>query len=241
MLTKLFEKFKILAIATLGTALLKLIAFTYRWQKMEMPINEQLPPGARILLFWHNRLLIVPFFYTHFREPLQIRIIKALTSAHKDGRIISKVMEFFGVGSVQGSSSRRGAAALVELRKIIRLGGTAVITPDGPRGPKYVVKEGIVKLASITGAPLFLITVSANSAWEFGSWDSLLLAKPFAKLVGIVSKPIYVPQELTAEQFELQRQHIEAEMQKLTLRGEELVGNSGVGIEVQQLKSATQE
>src|SRR5213075_2734928 len=78
----------------------------------------------------------------------------ALVSASKDGALLSGILEAFGVQPVRGSSSRRGAQALVELTSWAERGYDLAITPDGPRGPRYQVQPGAIALAQLTGRPL---------------------------------------------------------------------------------------
>ena len=64
------------------------------------------------------------------------------TSASRDGGFLAAILECFGVQPVRGSTSRRGAQALLELTGWAERGYDLAITPDGPRGPCYVVQEG---------------------------------------------------------------------------------------------------
>ena len=71
----------------------------------------------------------------------------ALVSASGDGGLLARVLELFRVQPVRGSSSRRGPQALRELTTWARRGFDLAITPDGPRGPCYVVDEGVIAAA----------------------------------------------------------------------------------------------
>ena len=63
-----------------------------------------------------------------------------------------------------GSSRRRGAQALRELATWAERGCDIAITPDGPRGPRYVLAEGATGLAQITGLPA--LPVSYFLKWK---------------------------------------------------------------------------
>jgi lysophospholipid acyltransferase (LPLAT)-like uncharacterized protein len=78
----------------------------------------------------------------------------ALVSASRDGAMMTRVLELFGVEPARGSSSRRGAQALLELAEWTARGYDVAFAPDGPRGPAYQMKPGIVALAQMTGGPL---------------------------------------------------------------------------------------
>ena len=88
----------------------------------------------------------------------------AMVSASKDGGFLASILECFGVQPVRGSSSRRGPQALLELTGWAERGYDLAITPDGPRGPRYVVQEGIIALAQVTGLPI--VPASSPSALE---------------------------------------------------------------------------
>ena len=54
-------------------------------------------------------------------------------------------------GGRHGPSSRRGPQALLELTGWAENGFDLAITPDGPRGPRYVIQDGVMSLAQLTG------------------------------------------------------------------------------------------
>ncbi|MCX6967355.1 MAG: lysophospholipid acyltransferase family protein [Verrucomicrobia bacterium] len=137
--------------------------------------------------FWHNRILAIPLAYQRYCRG---RRGHCLTSPSKDGAIIAGVMERFNIGSVRGSSSRRGTTALRELAALLEAGDDIAITPDGPRGPKYQLSPGIVKLAQITGIPVMPIHVGYSRYWEIKSWDAFRIPKPFSR-VTVIFGPLY--------------------------------------------------
>jgi len=113
-----------------------------------------------IYCFWHDRLLMMPFITA-------AKGVKILISQHKDGEYISRICSLFGYGSVRGSSTRGGSLALRRMTKYINSGWNGAITPDGPRGPRHIVKEGAVILASLTGAPLIPVSFSSSKKKTF--------------------------------------------------------------------------
>jgi lysophospholipid acyltransferase (LPLAT)-like uncharacterized protein len=101
-----------------------------------------------------------------------------LTSASHDGAALATAMGVFGIGSVRGSSSRRGVAALVGMRKALREGIDVCVTPDGPRGPRYMIQAGLVKLAETSAAPVIPIHVEYPNCWRLKTWDRFAIPKP---------------------------------------------------------------
>ena len=94
-----------------------------------------------------------------------------------------------GYETVRGSSSRAGAGGLRALARAVRDGATAVIPGDGPRGPRYLLKPGITKLAQLTGLPVNSFYLLPQRAWVLRSWDALLVPKPFSRVVMVWGRP----------------------------------------------------
>jgi lysophospholipid acyltransferase (LPLAT)-like uncharacterized protein len=162
-------------------ALLKLLAWTLRvkWEDGGAFYARTRKPV--ILCIWHNRLL--GSILADYRARRRCHPVKVLTSASKDGGWLAAMARRFTLGNVRGSSSRRGAAALLELTRAIGDGNDIVITPDGPRGPNYSIAPGIIHLAGHAGVPIVPVTVEMDRFWRIGKkWDALWIPKPFAKV-----------------------------------------------------------
>jgi lysophospholipid acyltransferase (LPLAT)-like uncharacterized protein len=108
-----------------------------------------------ILTFWHMHLLLM--LHAGYRKP-----ISALVSQSKDGEIIARVFNWYGVSSARGSSTRGGSAAVRDMIRIARGGSNLAITPDGPRGPAQIVKHGVVATAQATGLPILPVAFMAK-------------------------------------------------------------------------------
>ena len=93
------------------------------------------------------------------------------------------------------------------------------ITPDGPRGPAGIVKEGIVYVAARSGLRIVPLATSARSSWALRSWDGFRVPKPFARLVVTYGAPIAV-----AEPGEESRQRVEAALRSVTGAAERAAG-----------------
>jgi len=111
--------------------------------------------GPAIYCTWHNRLpLCLELYHNYVMPRTQTAGLAAMVSASKDGAFLASILECFKVQPVRGSSSRRGPQALLELTTWAERGYDLAITPDGPRGPRYVVQEGVMSLAQLTGLPI---------------------------------------------------------------------------------------
>jgi len=159
-----------------------------------------------IWVFWHNRMLLMPWMH----EDLYPRAGGAiLCSPSGDGQIIADVCSRFGMTPVRGSSSRRGAQALVELAHQVKLGKDIGITPDGPRGPVYRMHSGVIKLAQLSGAPLLPLHVTYERAIRMPTWDEFMLPLPFSKVRLEIARRITVPRRMTEAECEAQRLNLE--------------------------------
>jgi lysophospholipid acyltransferase (LPLAT)-like uncharacterized protein len=196
-------------LGTLAGWTMKLLAATLRMEVRDQcgigNTAQAMPPV--IYALWHNRFFCVPpawnrICYGH-------RKTVALTSASHDGDMVARAMAVFGLGSVRGSSSRRGVAALVGLKRALQDGLDICVTPDGPRGPRYKVQPGVVKLAESTGAPIIPIHVRFSSAWRLKTWDRFVIPLPFSRVVVTFAKPIRLTRGVDADTFENERLNLE--------------------------------
>lgn len=140
-----------------------------------------------------------------------------MVSASKDGGLLASVLERNGVEPVRGSTSRRGRQALLELTTWAERGYDLAITPDGPRGPLYVVQDGVTSLAQLTGLPV--IPVSYQTSWKIHlkSWDRFQIPLPFARCVVRFGEPLLVPREATDAQREELRRELERRLNAMTV------------------------
>jgi lysophospholipid acyltransferase (LPLAT)-like uncharacterized protein len=164
-------------------------------------------PGPVIYALWHNRFFCVPPAWRKLCGKSRKSV--ALTSASLDGTVVARAMAVFGLGAVRGSSSRRGVAALVGMKHALRDGFDVCITPDGPRGPRYVFHPGMVKLAASTGTLIIPIHVRFSSAWRIKTWDRFVIPKPFSRVHVIFDQPVTVANTTDPEAFEAERLRVE--------------------------------
>ena len=188
----------------------------YQWRDISGYFdNDQ--AGPAIYCVWHNRLALclVPYF-GYVRKHNQTPGMAAIVSASKDGGFLAGILECFGVHPVRGSSSRRGAQALLELTSWAERGYDLAITPDGPRGPCYVVQEGVMGLAQVTGLPI--VPVSYSLGWKIRpkSWDRFQIPLPFSRCEMVLAKPVRVPREASDAEREELRQQLERTLKEIS-------------------------
>ena len=194
-------------IATFGAGIVRLIVATLRFRVRDDAGVLGGPATPRLIwAFWHNSLFVIPHLLNHY---LSHRPGAALTSASRDGEILAAFLERFNVRPIRGSSSRQGAAALLEMKRLIEQGFDVAITPDGPRGPRYHLNPGVITLAQKTGALIMPIRVHYSRCWRLKTWDAFEIPKPFAT-VTIVLLPLYrVAPVSSNEEFEPERARLE--------------------------------
>lgn len=132
-----------------------------------------------VMVAWHNRLFVIEHIYKNFRHPRSIRV---LVSASRDGAWLSGFCRFIGMTPVRGSSSFRSKEALKELEEVLAEGHDVGITPDGPRGPKYRMKNGVVHLARKYDTKILLINATFHRAYRCKSWDAFFIPYPFSRV-----------------------------------------------------------
>ena len=182
-------------------------------QTWDLSVANGPPPGfARdqvIYAMWHDTVLGTPGLFRVFAPERKTTV---LTSASKDGAALAEAMAVFRLGSVRGSSSRRGAQALRELLKLAKSGESLAVTPDGPRGPRHEVQEGILKLAQLTGLPIVPFQLKPQRALRFKTWDRLMLPPPFAKVTFAFGETLQVPRNASEEEMATLQDRLKTEL-----------------------------
>ncbi len=175
------------------------------------------PPVKNIFAIWHNRLALSVILYQRYvRKFASGRRMAAMVSASRDGGMLAQILEDFGVEPVRGSSSRRGGQALIEMTSWAERGLDLAITPDGPRGPRYEVQEGVIATAQLTGLPIVPVSYHLNWKIRLNSWDGFQIPLPFARCDVIFGKPLAIPRELSDEQRESYRKQLEEYLRSIT-------------------------
>lgn len=184
--------------ARLAWALAAGVAVTTRWSIQDEAgvLGPQGIPQA-IFAIWHNRQLMAPEVHRRFLQQAHPhRRLASIASASRDGAIAARVLEHFGATAVRGSSSRRGARALAELMDLAKQGFDLAVTPDGPRGPRYEVKPGVIALAQHTGLPLIPASLHLSHKKVLRNWDGFQIPLPFGRCEVHMAPALQVPRDL---------------------------------------------
>jgi lysophospholipid acyltransferase (LPLAT)-like uncharacterized protein len=164
-----------------------------------------------IIAFWHNRTALMAYFYERYCRG---RIALTFISRSRDGQFMTDVAARFGIKAVRGSSSRHGVSAMLTA---IRAAGDRqvdlAITPDGPRGPRYQIQPGLLRLAQATRRPIVAVTYQLKWKLLLNSWDRFHVPLPFSTCRLITGEPIFVAENAS-----------EAELAAISARVTEALG-----------------
>ncbi len=188
----------------------------YRWSDLSGYFGDG-PAGPAIYCAWHNRLaLCMVQYYGYIKKRNNTPGLAAMVSASKDGAFLAAILECFGVQPVRGSTSRRGPQALIELTGWAERGYDLALTPDGPRGPCYVVQEGVISLAQVTGLPI--IPASYFLSWKIRpkSWDRFQIPLPFSRCEMVFGRAVRVPREASDAEREALRKQLEQTLKEIS-------------------------
>ncbi|MDD2790700.1 MAG: lysophospholipid acyltransferase family protein [Sulfurimonas sp.] len=174
---KNFSRFAALFLLPFIGALL--IRFLYLTNKKEFHVPKEIADEPIIFACWHGELLMLPYLYSHYRKTPHAKV---LISSHFDGALISKTIKYFGLGTIAGSTNRNAVRVLIEGIKSIKEGYDIGITPDGPKGPRHEVADGIIVMAQKTEAKIVLVEIKPTKFWRLSSWDKFTIPKPFGTL-----------------------------------------------------------
>lgn len=192
MLKKFSRTLALYLVPFLGSLLIRFIYFT---NKKEFHSPQTIADEPVIFACWHGELLMFTFFYKHYRKTANAKV---LISPHFDGKLIAATIKYFGLETLAGSSDKNPARVLIQAIKSIKEGYDIGITPDGPKGPRHEVSNGMIVMAQKTQAKIVVVRVKPNSFWQLNSWDKFIIPKPFGTL------HFYSTQELDISGMELE-------------------------------------
>jgi lysophospholipid acyltransferase (LPLAT)-like uncharacterized protein len=138
-----------------------------------------------------------------------------LISPSVDGELGAMMVRRFGGAVIRGSSTHTGARALRDYyQALVRENVSPVITPDGPRGPRFKFKPGALLLAQMSGRPILPMSYAASRAWLI-KWDRFVIPLPFSRIVIAIGAPRYVPRVTDAATLERLQGEMEEELRTL--------------------------
>lgn len=197
-------------IATIAVVILRLLFATLRVKLDDRSnLSRESPDFPIIVVFWHNRILAITTAFLKAYPYSKRKGVSVLTSPSRDGEILSQIMAGFRMGSIRGSSNKRASVATKECIRLLETGADLAVTPDGPRGPKYVMSPGLVLMAQQTGARILPMHAHFSRCIKMKTWDEFRIPLPFSTVHIIAAPYETIPPTETDADFEFQRKRIE--------------------------------
>ena len=163
--------------------------------------------------YWHQHQLFCAKYLLDQRA--RGLAVGWLISPSVDGELGAMMVRRIGGGVIRGSSSHTGARALRDYyQALVKDQVSPVITPDGPRGPRFKFKPGAILLAQMSGRPMLPLAYAASRAWLV-KWDKFVIPVPFARIAVAVGPPRYVPRVTDAAALEKLQADMEVELKQL--------------------------
>lgn len=140
---------------------------------------NKISEAQHICVTWHSELLMTPQVYRKIHPKHRS---SAIISSHFHGTLIAGVLKMIQIKALRGSSRKGAKQVLFQAFKTIKAGEEILITPDGPKGPRYSMSDGAVGIALKSKLPIFIINFKSSSYWQVKSWDKFIIPKPFSTL-----------------------------------------------------------
>lgn len=191
----------------------RFVYHTNRWRVERQDIPESYHKEGKpfILAFWHSRLMMACYSWP------KKKTIHMMISEHADGKIISFAVGHYGIKTIAGSKTRRGAKALRKSISALRRGEVIGITPDGPRGPREEVSEGICQLARLGKCDIIPLGCATSRHRRLRTWDRFFLSLPFGRGAFVWGEPLSGSEDIAAL-----KERVEKGLADVTNRAERL-------------------
>lgn len=168
-----------------------------------------------VLALWHNKVV---------STILALGFIKkraGLASPSADGELISVPLEKLGYKMIRGSSGRDSVKGLVQLIKAVKEGYTIGTPLDGPKGPAFEAKQGMMYVAQKSGKPMVFMGAAYDKKWILSkTWDKCQIPKPFSKVVCIISEPMMISKDVPVEEY---KEIVEKKLNEINEEAENLI------------------
>jgi lysophospholipid acyltransferase (LPLAT)-like uncharacterized protein len=207
----------------LGYVAIALVGRTVRWEDEGRDHLEAIRArGARtIFTFWHGRIFPATWYWRR-------RGIVVMTSLNYDGEIIARCIRRHGYDVARGSSSNAGFRALAEMVRAIRDGQDVAFTIDGPRGPRYIAKQGPVILARKTGAAILCFHIGLRRCIQLNSWDRFQIPLPFTRARVFIAPPIWIESAADEDRVRAVHARMQQVLDDLRIRGDHWAASRGL-------------
>ena len=169
--------------------------------------------SSLIPVYWHqHQLFCAKYLLEQSARGMKLGF---LISPSVDGEIGAMIVDHLGGHVFRGSASHPGARALRDFYVAgVKLGVSPAMTPDGPRGPRFVFKPGAILLSQMSQRPIVPMAYAASRATLF-HWDKFVLPWPFSRIVIAIGEPRQIPRTVQPSALEPLQTEMAAEMKRL--------------------------
>jgi lysophospholipid acyltransferase (LPLAT)-like uncharacterized protein len=214
-------------VGTAAAAYLRLVRHTNRILIEPPDIYDQVQRPA-IVAMWHGQHFMAPFIKRDAHD-----LAKVLVSRHRDGEVNARVAERFGIGTIRGSGAHNGefhrkggAIAFTEMIEALKEGYNVALTADVPKVAR-VAGMGVVKLAQLSGRPIYPVAIATSRRIELDNWDRSAINLPFGRMAFVAGEPIGVERSADDAALETARQQVEQALNLITARAYDIVDRRG--------------
>lgn len=149
-----------------------------------------------VLALWHNKVVATVLALGFIKKRA------GLASPSADGELISVPLEKLGYKMIRGSSGKDSVKGLVQLIKAVKEGYTIGTPLDGPKGPRFEAKQGMIYVAQKSGRPMVFMGAAYSKKWVLSkTWDRCQIPKPFSKVICVISEPFYLEKSIPVEDY----------------------------------------
>lgn len=198
---------------SLAKPLLNILCKTINVSEVNKSVISELANNNQniVFAFWHGTMLL-PWYLLRELSP------GTIISKSKDGDLLANVLTSWHYNVMRGSSSNSGKEILEDLIREAKNKNNIAITPDGPRGPERIMKAGAVIVAKKAQIPLVLTGIHYCRKKTLKSWDKFEVPYFFSKAKIIYSDPIYISENLSYEETDMQIKELGIKLEELQLK-----------------------
>ncbi len=209
--------------------ILRIILYTCKIRYINKEYIDEYLLGERkvVITTWHRCSVYFLLKYSYIHPMI-------LFSMSKDGELLANFAKKLGVIPARGSSTRGGKEGSRQMVDFLKTGGRVVATvADGPQGPAFRAKPGLARVAQKSGQPLLPLVWSADRTWMFtGSWDNMIIPKPFANIIIYASKPFTIPTDADGGEFDMQVKKMERILNEMTMEADDMAGHHDPNMDI---------
>ncbi len=168
-----------------------------------------------VLALWHNKVVATILALGFIKKRA------GLASPSADGELISVPLEKLGYKMIRGSSGRDSVKGLVQLIKAVKEGYTIGTPLDGPKGPAFEAKQGMIYVAQKSGKPMVFMGAAYSKKWILSkTWDKCQIPKPFSKVICVISEPMMISKDVPVEEY---KEIVEKKLNEINEEAENLI------------------